>query len=362
MIRLNDLKSQHDSIKEELNEAIASVIEKSQFIGGDARKEFEKNFAEYCGAKYCVGTSNGSTALHAVLKQTGIKEGDEVIMPVNTFISTASAVILCGGRPVFVDVNEKDALINLDLVEDKITDKTKMIIPVHLYGNVCEMDRIKKIAERHELLILEDCAQAHGSKYNGKKVPVFGLGCFSFFPAKNLGALGDSGAIVCQDDKLAEKCKMFVNHGRKDKYLHESLGFNYRMNNLQAAVLNVKLKHLDSWIKNKNEIAKNYEDELKSVVDSFGILPEIYHSYYMYVVKSKRRDELQEHLSKNGIETGIHYPVPLHLQPVFSFLGHKKGDFPVAEKQANEILSIPMYPHLKEEEQEKIINEIKSFG
>lgn len=359
-IPLIDLKAQHESIKDEIDKAIASVIDKSQFIGGDALKEFENNFAAHCQKNFCIGASSGSTALYAVLKSLCIKEGDEVLLPVQTFVATASAVSLCGAKPVFVDVNEDDSLINPNLIEKKITSKTKAIIPVHLYGNVCDMDKIMQIAKKHNLNIIEDCAQAHGSLYNGKKVPITEIGCFSFFPSKNLGAFGDAGAIVCNNEELAKKLQMFVNHGRKEKYLHVSPGFNFRLDNLQAAILNVKLKYLDEWIKKKRKIAENYNKELIGI-DKISNSKDVQHSYHLYVIKSQNRDSLKKHLEKKEIETGIHYPIPLHLQPAFSYLGQKEGDFPIAEKLSKQILSIPIYPELTEENQNKIINMIRNF-
>lgn len=362
VINLVDLKAQHDSIKSELDEAIQRVISNSSFIMGEEVKTFEENFAAFCEKKHCIGASNGSTALYAVLKSLGIKGGDEVIMPANTFIATAFAVTLCSGKPVFVDVNEGDALINVDLIEKKITSKTKAIIPVHLYGAVCDMDRIIQIAKKYNLIVLEDCAQAHGARYKGKKVPVYGLGCFSFFPAKVLGAFGDAGAIVADDDALAEKFRKFVNHGRKDKYLHDIEGFNFRLDALQAAVLNVKLRHLDKWIEERKSLAKVYDEELSSHVKALSYSKDVESSYYMYVIAHKKRDALQKSLKEKEIETGIHYPIPLHLQPALSYLGHKKGDFPVAEKLAEEILSIPLFPELNGEQQNIIINAIKDFA
>lgn len=360
-IPLNDLKAQHDSIKEELELAMKNVIDKSQFIGGEELKKFEEDFARYCGRKFCVGASNGSTALHVVLKCLGIKEGDEVIMPVNTFIATAFAATLCGAKPVFVDVNENDFLINTELIEEVVTEKTRAIIPVHLYGNVCEMDKIMEVAKKHNLQVIEDCAQAHGSIYKGKITPVSGLGCFSFFPSKSLGAMGDAGAIVCDDEELAKKMKMFVNHGRKDKYFHEMEGFNHRLDGLQAAILNVKLKYLNKWIDKKREIAKIYDEGLFKIVKTPQGSEKVKHSYYVYVIRSKNRDKLMAHLKENEIETVVHYPVPLHLQPALFYLGYKEGDFPVAENQAKEILSIPMFPELTEENQDRIIKAIESF-
>ena len=362
MINLNNLKAQHDSIKKELDEAISRVISNSSFIMGEEVKSFEENFARYCEKSVCIGTSSGSTALFAVLKCLGIKEGDEVIMPVNTFIATAFAVTLTGAKPVFVDVNKNDALINTELIESKITERTKAIIPVHLYGNVCDMDKIKEIAEKNNLFILEDCAQAHGAEQKGKKVPICGAGCFSFFPAKILGGLGDGGAIVFEDKTLAEKCRKFVNHGRENKYLHDSEGFNFRLDGLQAAILNVKLKYLKNWISKRKEISVKYSNNLTEPTLNQVNHKSINPSYYMYVLLSERRDELKNYLKENGIETVVHYPIPLHLQPALSYLGYKEGDFPIAEELSKEILSIPLYPELTEEEVNKVIKEIKSFN
>ena len=359
-IPLVDLKAQYYSIKEEIDRAIASVINKSQFIGGDELKNFEQNFASYCERKFGIGSSSGSTALLAVLKCLGIKQDDEVIIPVNTFIATAFAVTLCGAKPVFIDVNESDFLINSDLIEGKITEKTKAIIPVHLYGNVCDMDKIIEIAKKHNLHIIEDCAQAHGSTYKGKKVPVKDIGCFSFFPIKNLGAYGDAGCIVSNNEEFAKKLRRFVNHGRLEKYLHVEEGFNFRLDNLQAAILNVKLKYLDSWIEKKREIAKIYDSELKNFKKQV-IKEDVGHSYHLYVIRCNDRDKLKKYLDESSIETGIHYPIPLHLQPAFHYLGYKNGDFPVAEKLSKNVLSIPIYAELKEGEQRKVIDIIKSY-
>lgn len=358
-IPLIDLKAQYYGIKNEIDSAIARVIESGQFIMGDELKEFEKNFAAYCEKKHCIGASSGSTALFVALKCLGIKEGDEVILPVNTFVATAFAISLIGAKPVFVDVNEDDHLLNTRLIESKITKKTKAIMPVHLYGNVCDMERIMIIAKRHNIHIIEDCAQSHGSLYKGKKVPISEVGCFSFFPVKNLGAFGDAGCIVSNNEEFAKKCKLFVNHGRTDKYFHVSEGFNFRLDNLQAAILDVKLKYLDSWIEKKREIAKKYDglDLARQHISS----NDVKHSYHLYVIRTEKRDELKNYLKENEIETGIHYPIPLHLQPAFSHLGHQKGDFPIAEKLSKEIISIPLYAELSEENQHEIIEKCSDF-
>ena len=360
-IPLVDLKAQHDSMRKELDETLKRVIDNSSFIMGEEVKKFESSFASYCGTKHCIGASNGSTALYAVLKVLGLKEGDEVIMPVNTFIATAFSATLMGGKPVFVDVNESDLQINTKLIEKAITPKTKVIIPVHLYGGVCDMDEIKRIADKHKLIILEDCAQAHGATYKGKKVPVYGLGCFSFFPAKVLGCLGDGGAIVCDNDEMAQKFRKFVNHGRIDKYLHDSEGFNFRLDALQSAVLEAKMKYLPGWVSKRRSLARIYSKELSKLGRQMNSI-DVESCYYMYIIRTSNRDDLQKYLKEKGIETGIHYPVPLHVQPALTYLGYKDGDFPVAEKAAKDILSIPLYPEMTEEQQKLIISAINSFS
>ena len=360
-IPLVDLKAQHDYMKKELEESLKRVIDNSSFIMGEEVKNFERDFAKYCDSPYCVGASNGSTALYTVLKAMGLKQGDEVIMPVNTFVATAFSVTLLGGKPVFVDVNQDDYLINTKLIEKSITSQTKVIIPVHLYGSACNMDEISKIAKKHNLLILEDCAQAHGTKYKGNKVPVTQVGCFSFFPAKVLGCFGDAGGIVSRDEILTKTCAKIVNHGRVDKYVHDIEGFNFRLSSLQAAILSSKLKHLASWVEKRRTLAERYSLNLKGVVGLPYNSKDSESCFYMYVIRLKNRDNLQKYLKEKGIDTGIHYPVPLHLQPVFKNLGYQEGDFPIAEKQAKEILSIPMYPELTFEQQDYIIKEIKNF-
>jgi len=360
MIPLNDITAENNSIKNEIDEAMQRVISKSHFIGGDEIKEFEKNFASYCEKKFCIGTSSGSSSLFVVLKCLGIKHGDEVIVPVQTFIATAASVVLCGAKPVFVDVNEYDSLINVSLIERSITEKTKAIIPVHLYGSVCDMDKIVEISEKHNLVIIEDCAQAHGSEYKGKIVPITDIGCFSFFPAKNLGAFGDAGAIVTSNKELEEKMRKYANHGRSEKYFHDQDGFNFRLDNLQAAILNVKLKYLDNLINKKREIAEKY-DQIFSDINKIKHNSNVNHSYHLYVLRSKDRDKLRDYLKENGIESGIHYPIPLHLQPAFSNLGYKEGDFPIAEKLSKEIVSLPIYSELKEESIAHITSTVLNF-
>lgn len=360
-IPLMDLRAQHDSLEKEINEVIREVISEAAFIGGRHLNEFEEAFAKFCGSEFCVGIDSGTAALYVVLKNLGIGAGDEVIMPVNTFIATPNAVRMCGAKPVFVDVSERDYLIDTSLIEDKINANTKAIIPVHLYGGVCDMEKMKELSDKYGLKIIEDCAQAHGSEFMGKRVPILGIGCFSFFPAKNLGAYGDGGAIVCDDPELVKKCRMFINHGRTEKYLHETEGFNFRMDNLQAAILNVKLKKLEEWIKKKNEIAEIYSHKLKGKFRLQENREGDKNSYHLFVIRSDKRDGLGKFLEASSISSGIHYPVPLHLQPTFRYLEYEEGDFPIGEMLSKEILSIPIYPELEMEKAEFISSKVLEF-
>ena len=356
-IPLNDLNSENNFLKKEMENLFSEVIEKSNFIGGPELIEFEKEFANYCGKKYCVGVSSGSTALYVSLKCLGIGKGDEVILPVNTFIATATAVSLTGAKPIFVDVGE-DCLIDVHKIKEKISNKTKALIPVHLYGNVCEMDLIKKLASDYNLKIIEDCAQAHGSKENGKRVPIYGTGCFSFYPSKNLGSIGDAGCIVTDNENLTRKIRSFINHGRSEKYLHSEEGFNFRLDNLKAGILKLKLDFLDDWLLKKNKLAENY-NELG--IDTPRKRDSVFHSYHLYVLKTRFRNELKKYLKDNDVIAGIHYPIPLHLQPAFEHLSYKEGDFPMAEKLSKKIISLPIYPLMENFKQVKIKKLIRNF-
>ena len=362
MIKFVDLQRQYHSIKSEIDKVVKDVLESSSFVLGPFTEEFEKSFAKLHNVKYCITVSSGTSALYLILKALKIGEGNEVIVPVNTFMATAEAVSLNGAKPIFVDIDEKTYNIDPELIENYITTKTRAIIPVHLYGQPAEMDNVLKIAKRHNLYVIEDACQAHLAEYKGKKVGTFGIAAaFSFYPSKNLGAYGEGGAIITNNYELAEKIRMLRDHGSKQKYYHEIIGGNFRMSALQAAILSVKLKHIKKWTEKRRSIAYLY-NQLLSEVDSIITpyeLPYVKHVYHLYVVRlDKKRDEIRKKLLDMNIQTGIHYPMPLHLQKAYQSLGYKEWIFPVAEKCAKQILSLPIYPELKEKEVELIISRL----
>jgi len=362
-IPLVDLKIQYNTIRHEIDQAISNVIEQTAFIGGKYCETFEREFAEFCDGEYCIGVANGTDALFITLKALGIGEGDEVITVANTFIATAEAIVATGANAVFVDNNAEDFTIDAIRITEKISSKTKAIIPVHLYGQSADMQEIKALAEKYHLFIIEDAAQAHGAKHNGQTVGTLGdAACFSFYPGKNLGAYGDGGAIVTNNKELAETCRMLADHGRLEKYTHKMAGYNMRLDGLQAAILSVKLKHLSQWNQRRREIANYYNQHIS--IENV-ILPKVAqfneHVYHLYVVQVPRRDELIQFFKENGIGAGIHYPIPLPHQPAFDYLGHKPGDFPVSEKLALSILSLPMFPELTTEQLDYIIFKLEEF-
>jgi dTDP-4-amino-4,6-dideoxygalactose transaminase len=361
-IPLVDLKANYLSIKDEIDEAIQKVIDDSAFIMGPYLKEFEDNFARFCKVKHAIGCSSGTTALHLALLAIGIKNGDEIVTVPNTFIATTEAVSYVGGKFKFVDVREDTALVDIDQLKKSITEKTKAIIVVHLYGQMPDMNRIKEIADENSLAIIEDAAQAHGAEWRGHQPGYYGdIATYSFFPAKNLGCFGDGGAVITNRDELAEKVRMLINHGRLTKYEHKIEGFNYRLDALQAAILNVKLKYLPKWIELRRKHAEFYNENLPETVVPIIEAKEAKHAYYMYVIKTPLRDQLMEYMKERGISCGIHYPIPLHLQLAYSHLSYKEGDYPIAEKLSKEILSIPVYPELTDEQLNYIVNSINQF-
>ncbi len=365
MLPFVDLKSQYLSIKQEVDAAIQRVLDNTSFILGREVEAFESAFAEYVGAKFCVGVSNGTAAVQLAVTACGIGSGDEVIVPANTFFATAEGVSTAGATPVFVDADARSYTIDVDKIEAAITDRTRAIMPVHLYGQSADLDPILAIAaERHNLVVIEDAAQAHGSLYKGKPVGALGrAGCFSFYPGKNLGAYGEGGAVVTNDEEVARHLRLLRDHGSERKYHHEIIGYNFRLEGIQGAVLGVKLKHLDRWNDLRREHAARYDELLSQT----GLrLPRemdyARHVYHLYVVQTDDRDALQTSLNEAEIQTGIHYPIPIHLQPAYAFLGHKVGDFPESESQARRVLSLPMFPELTDSQIEEVVSAILGHG
>ncbi len=360
-----DLKKQYDSIKEEIDLAISRVIKNTAFIGGSFLKSFEDAFAAFCQVKNCVGVGNGTDALFITLKALGVGQGDEVITASNSFIATSEAISMTGAKVVFVDINPKTYNIDVDKIEEKVTERTKVIIPVHLFGQPADMDLILDIAGKHNLKIIEDAAQAHGAVYKGRKIGSIGdVACFSFYPGKNLGAYGDGGAIVTDSDELAEKARMIANHGRMDKYNHKFEGVNSRLDGIQAAILEVKLKHLSEWNERRRQNAHIYFNHLKGngVVTPLEI-PQVQAVYHLYVVRvmDGKRERLQDYLKSHGIATGIHYPIALPNLMAYEYLNHKEVDFDEATKASREILSLPMFPELEESQIAFVAGKVNEF-
>jgi len=343
-----DLSAIHKPLEQEFKAVFQRVLDKSSFIMGPEIKMFEEAFAAYLGADHCITVNNGTTALHLVLAALGVGPGDEVITVANTFIATAEAVSAVGATPVFVDVDPVSFTMDPAQVEKAITPRTKAILPVHLYGQCADLDALLAIADRHKLPLIEDACQAHGSEYKGRKAGTIGLaGCFSFYPGKNLGALGEGGAISTNDASLAGKLRMLRDHGSLRKYEHSLPGFNFRLEGLQGGLLAVKLPHLDTWNNERRKLAAVYNEKLRDANVVLPVeMPYGKHVYHLYIVQIENRDEVKTQLANEGIDTGLHYPVPLHLQEAYRQLGYKKGDFPVSEGLSQRILSLPMYPGL----------------
>lgn len=359
-----DLKKQYDSIRDEIDPAIQNVIDSSAFVLGKTVMNFESDFAAAHNVKHCVAVSSGTDGNHLTSWVLGIKSGDEMIIPANTFIATAWGAVLCGAVPVFADCHKDSYNIDPDKIEEKITARTKAVVAVHLYGQPADMDAIRKITEKHNLHLIEDAAQAHLAEYKGKKTGGLSDICsFSFYPGKNLGAFGEGGAVTTGSDELAVKARMIRDHGSREKYFHESYGHNYRMEGIQGAVLGVKLKHLNYWTDCRRKVAEKYHEQLSDVeqIKLPAQMPYAKHVYHLYVIQTGRREELQKFLNDNEISTGLHYPVPLHLQKCFGHLGYKKGDFPVTETLAGNCLSLPMFPELNEDQIGFICDKIKLF-
>lgn len=358
-----DLKTQYNSIKNEIDNAIHSVIDRTAFIKGEEVKNFEDEFAKQLNVKNCVSLANGTDAIYASLKMLDIGIGDEVITVANSWISTSETISQTGATPVFIDI-DKYSLIDTTKIEGKITNKTKAIIPVHLYGQPANIKIIQEICDKYKLYLIEDCAQAHFAKYNGQYVGTFGdVATFSFYPGKNLGAYGDAGAVVTNNDELAKKIRRFVNHGAVKKHSHSIEGINSRLDTIQAAVLNVKLKYIKEWNSMRRKKAEYYDKVLKDIE---GIITppkkdNIEHIYHIYCIRTKKRDELLKYLKKNNVSTAIHYPVALPLMEAYNYLNYTPEAIPLASKYQNEILSLPMFPELSEEMINYIASLLKDF-
>ena len=354
-----DLNSQHAPIRSELDAALMEVVDSCAFIRGKYTESFEKNFAAYLGVKHCVGVGNGTDALYIALTALGISRGDEVITVANSFIASSEAITQTGARVVFVDCDPRTFTIDTQKLEAAITKKTKAIIPVHLYGQPADMDAIKAIAEKHKLAIVEDAAQAHGATYKGQPVGSLGdCACFSFFPGKNLGAFGDAGAVVTNCDALASKVRMFANHGRKDKYDHEFEGVNSRMDGIQGAILDIKLRYLNSWNLRRRETAAAYDAALAEVCITPQVRADVEHVYHLYVVRVPQRDRVQRMLSERGVATSVHYPIPLPSLGAYRYLGHTPAEFPVANQLKDEILSLPIHGGISDQEVQYVIEQM----
>ena len=360
MIPFVDLSAQYESIQDDIQLAINGVLTNTQFVGGHELREFESEFAEYCEVTDAVGVGNGTDALRLALLALDIGPGDEVIIPSHTFFATSEAVSSTGATPVFAEILEGTMLVDPSDIERLVTTKTKAIIPVHLNGQICDMDRISAIGAKHDLAVIEDAAQAHGSRWKGKRAGSLGtVGCFSFYPSKNLGAYGDGGAVVSNDAAIVTKVRMLANHGRQDKYLHQAVGVNSRLDNLQAAILRVKLRRLDQWNNQRRALADRYRESLS---DSRLLLPEVSEFaepvWHLYVVRSADRDSLRSQLSERGISTGMHYPVPAHAQPVYALENDSREDLPITGKVTSTILSLPMYPEMTEQQLMTVVDAV----
>ncbi len=359
-----DLKQQYLSIKTEIDEAILSAISNANFIGGELVNNFEKNFSKSYGIKHCIGVANGTDSLYIIMKMLGIGVGDEVITVANSWISSSETITQTGAKVIFVDIEPDYYTMDTEDLKRKITKKTKAIIPVHIYGQMCDIYNISKIAKEHNLYLIEDCAQSHFSKYDGIYAGHFGdAASFSFYPGKNLGAYGDAGCIISNIDELAIKCRMYSHHGSLKKHDHKIEGINSRLDSIQAAILDIKLKYIHDWTKKRQQIAKYYSDQLESISEI--IIPKIRnnseHTFHVYAVQAENRDALKEYLENNGINVAIHYPKPLPFLEAYKYLNHVNSDFPNTSKISNKLLSLPIFPEITLDQQDYVIKEIHKF-
>jgi dTDP-4-amino-4,6-dideoxygalactose transaminase len=358
-----DLPAQIRGVRKEIDTALARALDNCTFCLGPDVAQFEKDFAGFCGVKHCVAMNSGTSALHVAMRLLNVGPGDEVITTPYTFIATSWAISYTGAKPVYVDIDDDTLCLNPKLIEKAVTPRTKAVLPVHLYGHPFDADAILKICRKHNLPLVEDAAQAHGAKYKGKTTGTLGdIACFSFYPAKNLGACGEGGALVTNNPDFAARAKSLREHGSTQRYHHDEIGYNYRMEGFQGAVLGVKLKHFDAWAAGRRRVAKRYAELL---ADTPLHLPRetgaVESAWHLYTVRHPRRDELKKFLDENGIGNAVHYPIPLHRQKVYAHLGHKPGDFPVAEKAAREVLSLPMFPELTDAQIGRVAEVVRNF-
>lgn len=357
-----DLYAQYLAIQAEIDQAMQNVILDSAFIGGKYVKAFNRHFAEYLGVNHCIGVANGTDALAIALKALGVGPGDEVITVANSFIATSEAITQSGAKVVFVDCQDGSLLLDPTKLEEKISSKTRAIIPVHLYGQPADMEAILEIAKAYKLFVIEDAAQAHGALYKDQKIGALGTcACFSFYPGKNLGAYGDAGAVVTNDEELATNIRMIANHGRVEKYNHEFEGMNSRLDGLQAAILDAKLPHLESWNARRRAIAQRYDEAFRDVAVIPTVSPDVSHVYHLYILRIPQRDMVRARLAEHGISTGIHYPIPLPFLNAYAYLGHRPEDFPVAYACKDELLSLPIHGNMPDEQVDYVIEHVTSL-
>ena len=359
-----DLKTQYESLKSEVDVAIQSVIDNSAFIGGKYVQEFETNFARLYGVRHCISVANGTDSLYIIMKMLGIGYGNEVITAANSWISSSESISQTGATPVFADIHPDYYSLDERFLKKVITNKTKAIMAVHLQGQMCEIEKVNDLCAQHGLFLIEDCAQSHFSELNGKRAGTFGIaGSFSFYPGKNLGAYGDAGCIITNNDELAAKCRMFANHGALRKHQHEIEGINSRMDGLQASILNAKLSHILDWTAARIYKASLYNQHLSGISSIIlpAVRPNSKHCFHLFVIRTKRRDQLMNFLKENGVETAVHYPTALPNLKAYKYLGLSEADFPIASQYQSEILSLPMYPELREEMIIYIAEKIKYF-
>lgn len=361
MIPFLDLKAQYKQIKPEIDAAVVRAIESGQFVLGPEVSAFEERFASYSNAKHCKAVNSGTSALHLALLAAGVGSGDEVITVSMTFVATTAAILYCGAKPVFVDIDSHTWTMDPKLIEAAITPRTKAIVPVHLHGLMADMDAIMAIARRHGLIVIEDAAQAHGAEYKGRRAGSIGdAGCFSFYPGKNLGAYGEGGAVVCNDPGIAQRIALLRDWGQASKYNHVVAGFNYRMDGIQGAILNVKMKYIEEWTEARRAVAAQYHRLLEDHPYRRPAPPSYSrHVYHVYAIEVVERDQTQAKLQAAGISTGIHYPVPVHLQKAYADLGYKVGDLPVTELLAGRFLSLPIYAELQPNQVSTVISELE---